>query len=66
MHAITFRAASSIDVQCVCLLAAMTDRQTAFDRLQHRREQSKQRRLQKGKEAALKQVMRARWSSLKR
>ena len=50
----------------VCLLSTMTDRQNALDRLQHRREQSKQRRLQKAKEATLKQVMRARWSSLKR
>ena len=49
----------------VCLLSAMTDRQNALDRLQHRREQSKQRRLQKGEEATLKQVRRARWSSLK-
>lgn len=48
-----------------CLLSAKTDRQNALDRLQHRKEQSKQRRLQKGKKATLKQVMRARWSSLK-
>lgn len=43
-----------------------SDRPDAFDRPQHRREQSKQRRLQKGKEPNLKQVMRARWRSLKR